>query len=143
MTDKTGYGDIIGLPHHVSETRPRMSPAERAAQFSPFQALAGYGDAVAEAGRLTDARIEPSESRMAEVNGALETIRMALANGVRPALRVTYFLPDARKGGGGYTAAEGSAKRLDAHARRLMLAGGEMIPFGDILDIELLGLPLA
>lgn len=33
------YDDIIGLPHHVSRRRRRMSMGERAAQFSPFAAL--------------------------------------------------------------------------------------------------------
>ena len=42
------YGDIINLPHHVSATRPQMSMIDRAAQFSPFAALTGYEDDVAE-----------------------------------------------------------------------------------------------
>lgn len=37
------YSDIIGLPHHQSATRPRMSVADRAAQFAPFAALTGHG----------------------------------------------------------------------------------------------------
>ena len=36
------YDDILDLPHHVSATRPQMSMADRAAQFSPFAALTGY-----------------------------------------------------------------------------------------------------
>ena len=40
------YDDIIGLPHHVSSRHPHMAMKERAAQFSPFAALTGYGDAV-------------------------------------------------------------------------------------------------
>lgn len=42
------YDDIIGLPHHVSSRHPHMSMEERAAQFSPFAALTGYGDSVRE-----------------------------------------------------------------------------------------------
>lgn len=42
MTEK--YEDIINLPHHVSKIRPQMSMLERAAQFSPFAALNGYGE---------------------------------------------------------------------------------------------------
>lgn len=42
------YDDIIGLPHHVSSRHPHMAMKERAAQFSPFAALTGYGDAVRE-----------------------------------------------------------------------------------------------
>ena len=36
------YEDIINLPHHVSESRPKMDIMNRAAQFSPFAALTGY-----------------------------------------------------------------------------------------------------
>lgn len=43
------YSDIIGLPHHVSDKRPRMSREKRAAQFSPFAALDGYEDAINDA----------------------------------------------------------------------------------------------
>ncbi len=51
------YDDIIDLPHHVSSSRPHMSAGDRAAQFSPFAALTGYGEAVKEAGRLTEERM--------------------------------------------------------------------------------------
>lgn len=47
MTDK--YDDIINLPHHVSPTRQAMSLYDRAAQFSPFSALAGLDDALDQA----------------------------------------------------------------------------------------------
>ncbi len=36
------YQGIIGLPHHVSETRAAMPAGNRAAQFAPFAALTGY-----------------------------------------------------------------------------------------------------
>ena len=40
------YDDIINMPHHVSTKHPHMSIYSRAAQFAPFAALTGYGDAV-------------------------------------------------------------------------------------------------
>lgn len=40
------YDDIIGLEHHVSATRPRMTMDERAAQFAPFAALTGFEEAI-------------------------------------------------------------------------------------------------
>ena len=52
------YADIIDLPHHVSPTHPRMSAHDRAAQFSPFAALTGYGRVIAEA----EKRLENPES---------------------------------------------------------------------------------
>ena len=47
------YDDMIGLPHHRSKKHPHMTMAERAAQFSPFAALTGYGAVIAETGTLT------------------------------------------------------------------------------------------
>ena len=48
MNDNTekNYGDIIHLPHYVSQTRPRMSMADRAAQFAGFAALSGFGNMI-------------------------------------------------------------------------------------------------
>lgn len=42
------YDDIIGMEHPTSKRHPRMSMHDRAAQFSPFAALTGYGDAIDE-----------------------------------------------------------------------------------------------
>lgn len=44
--DMGNYDDIINLPHHVSKRHPQMSMWSRAAQFAPFSALTGYGDAI-------------------------------------------------------------------------------------------------
>ena len=46
---KDEYADIIGLEHHVSRKYPQMPRENRAAQFSPFAALTGYGDLIDEA----------------------------------------------------------------------------------------------
>ena len=46
MTDE--YEDIINLPHHVSQRHPQMSLHDRAAQFAPFAAVTGHGDATHE-----------------------------------------------------------------------------------------------
>lgn len=42
------YDDIIHLPHHVSKNHPQMSIRDRAAQFAPFAALTGHGEAIRE-----------------------------------------------------------------------------------------------
>ena len=52
------YPDIIDLPHWQSPTRPHMSLYKRAAQFAPFDALAGYTDMVKEDRRTTEERRE-------------------------------------------------------------------------------------
>ena len=40
------YDDIIDLPHPDPKRHPRMSVADRAAQFAPFAALTGFGDVI-------------------------------------------------------------------------------------------------
>ena len=56
------YKGIIDLPHHVSTVHKPMPMINRAAQFSPFAALTGYDDQIAETSRLTDRRIELTEA---------------------------------------------------------------------------------
>lgn len=38
------YDDIIDMPHHQSKRHRLMAMEQRAAQFMPFAALAGYED---------------------------------------------------------------------------------------------------
>lgn len=52
------YDDIIKLPHHVSPTRRQMSNHDRAAQFAPFAALSGYGEAVKQTAKLAEEKVE-------------------------------------------------------------------------------------
>ena len=65
------YEDIVGLPHHRSATRKPMSAHDRAAQFSPFAALTGYGDAVEETARTTEERTELTEEARRTVEDRL------------------------------------------------------------------------
>ena len=55
--DPHRYDDIIHMEHHVSETRPRMSRRDRAAQFAPFAALSGYEAVLAEAARQAEEEV--------------------------------------------------------------------------------------
>lgn len=65
------YDDIINLPHYTSTSRPQMSAHNRAAQFSPFAALTGYGSAIIETARITDSRVELEEYSKADLNEKL------------------------------------------------------------------------
>lgn len=52
------YDDIINLPHYEPIHHPRMSMWNRAAQFAPFAALAGYEDAIQESARENESMYE-------------------------------------------------------------------------------------
>lgn len=43
---KNDYSDLLLLPHHVSDTHPRLSMEQRAAQFMPFAALTGFSESI-------------------------------------------------------------------------------------------------
>ena len=86
------YDEIIGLPHHVSKTRPQMPMSDRAAQFSPFAALTGYDAVVKETGRLTDEKIELDEETLTARNMRYQLLTDSLKDS--PEVRITYFKPD-------------------------------------------------
>lgn len=129
MTDK--YDDIIDLPHPTSAKHPRMPMIDRAAQFSPFQALTGYGEAIQETARLTGEKVELTEEAKAELD---EKLRLLADTGEQAAF--TYFQPDGKKSGGRYVTVLGEVKQLDTLEGLLILAGGASIPIENISEIE-------
>lgn len=94
------YADIIDLPHHQSDTRPKMSNYDRAAQFSPFAALTGHADSIKETARLTDEYSEPSEEMKTIMNEKILFLMEQLEN--QPEITITFFKPDEKKQGGAY-----------------------------------------
>ncbi len=128
------YDDIIDLPHHVSETHPPMSRADRAAQFSPFAALTGYDAAVRETARVTERRIELDEGVKAELNARLNCILEHLSE--HPQVSLTYFVPDEKKSGGAYRTVTGAVRKLDSVAKTLTLADGTVVPMEEMVHVE-------
>lgn len=126
------YEDMLELPHHISPTRPRMCRKDRAAQFSPFAALAGYESAIFETGRLTGERIRLTE----EAKSLLDQKQQLLAQWDQPPVAVTRFLPDKRKEGGCCLTVTGHFRRIDPIRRLLLLTEGEEIPLDDVLELD-------
>ena len=124
------YDDIIDLPRPKSKHEP-MPMSDRAAQFSPFAALTGYGDAIDETARLTDARIELSEEERAE----LDYRQQYLSTLDSPTVTVTYFVSDERKTGGAYVTHTGTLKRIDEIERTMVFNDGVRIPIVEIISI--------
>ena len=125
------YDDIIHLPHPTSPRHPRMPMIDRAAQFTPFQALTGYGEAIQETVRLTGEKVDLTEEEKAVLD---EKLRLLTDTGNEAAF--TYFQPDGKKSGGVYVTVLGAIKKLDPLEGRLVLADGATIPIDDILEIE-------
>ena len=107
------YDDIIDLPHPVSEKYPRLSKAQRAAQFNPFAALTGYDAAVDEASRLTEEERFLDEESVNEINSILFDLKMRLKE--KPQATICYFEPDDRKAGGAYRTLTGKVEKIDEY----------------------------
>lgn len=132
--EKFPYEDIIGLAHPVSRTHSPMSLRERAAQFSPFAALTGHGDAVKEAARLTEERPELSEDRKEELDRSIRFLERRIKE--KPYVLAEWFRPDGRKEGGSCIIVRGRAERLDRYQRELVLEDGNRIPIEEICRLE-------
>ena len=128
------YDDIIGLSHHVSPTRSRMSIIDRAAQFSPFAALTGHNEAVRETERLTDERIELDEYKKTILNEKLQIIMEKQKE--QPEITFTFFMPDSRKNGGKYVDITGVVKKIDEIERCVRLMDGTRIFIDDLFEIS-------
>lgn len=126
------YDDMICLPHHQSQTHPQMSLHDRAAQFAPFAALTGYGDAIDEAARYTDSCIELYEDEIRAIDQNLNY----LSEHTDEEAAITYFVPDRKKHGGAYLTLRGGIKKIDVANRCLILRSGEKIQMDRIIKIE-------
>lgn len=142
MLEQNPYADILTLPHHKASNRPQMSMHDRAAQFSPFAALTGFDDVIAETGRRTDQKIELSESQMTLLNQKLNLIDDAVQDGYHPMVTVVYFVPDAKKDGGSYQEYTGKMRQVDPVERKLVFladnnrSAGKEISIEDVLEIH-------
>lgn len=129
------YEDIVNLPHHKSKTRKAMPILNRAAQFAPFAALTGYNNAVKEAARLTDSRIELDEYSKQEINRKLLYIQKHLDE--KKEYTITYFVPDNRKDGGEYISKSGIISKIREFEKDIVMENGAKIPINEISLIEI------
>lgn len=127
------YDDIINLPHHVSENHPQMPPEDRAAQFAPFAALTGYGEAIRETARLTDEKIQIDENQKEILDRKLQILKNHLSE--KPEITVSYFEQDERKSGGSYKKVTGKLHKIDLYRKMIFLEDGTGIRMDDIQDI--------
>ena len=127
------YDDIINLPHHVSVSHPHMSNIERAAQFSPFAALTGFEGAIEETARLTDDLRDISDSEREKLDAALAGL---MRNPDPKAdVKITYFVPDARKEGGEYVTEKVRIRRVDTDHREIVTMDKRRIDIDMILAL--------
>ena len=127
------YGDLIHHPYHGSRTHARMSMVDRAAQFSPFAALTGHGDAIEETSRLTDAGTDLSDDCKAMLDEKLHLLQELQE---QPEVEITYFEPDDRKEGGAYLTVVGRIAWVDMYRRCIVFTDGNRIAMDSIVGME-------
>ena len=127
------YDDIINLPHHVSRKHPQMSIHDRAAQFAPFAALTGHGEAIAETARLTDRKIELDDYEKMKLDEKLLILQEHIME--MPEISVTYFCPDEKKEGGKYVTVTKTLRKINEMERTLLMEDGMQIRIEDILEV--------
>lgn len=130
------YDDIKHLTRPQYDDLQPMSMHDRAAQFSPFAALVGYDDAVAETARLTDNRIELTEDEINELNVNLNRLLDTLDE--QRSIRVTYFVPDEKKSGGKYVDKVGVVRIYDSYANELVFTNGVRVAVSDMYSLILI-----
>ena len=135
--------DAFNLRH------PFMDPGKRAKIFSPFDALKGFGDAIASKDVLYVNRPELSEEDMDELNGKLlflraQTFNSLVARQNHVAVAVTWFVPCTDRSNpafgirGQYRTEEGICRNVDPLITKSMLVDVCVIPLQEIVKIEIL-----
>lgn len=115
------YADIIEHPRHRSSARAPMTLYNRAAQFSAYDALAGYYDMIAEEERTTDCAAELDDNARELLDQKLLRIAGEIEKGRFPQLHMTVFIPDERKEGGRYERITERVKQIDPVGKTLIL----------------------
>ena len=146
-TDFSKYENMLYLKRPESRNHPPMDLKDRAAQFSPFAALTGYGDAVKETARQTEQRRELDEYEKAALDEQLRELEAQLQNlengknQAAPRVTVTCFIPDEYKAGGAYRTFTAAVKKIDHDRRGIILQNGtqegECVLLDDILKLDI------
>lgn len=104
-------------------SNPRMSRAERAKQFMPFDALKGLRDALKEKEKIIVPKVELSEYAKSILDRKLQQVEK------NDMITVVYFEK------GEYLKVTGMVSRLDISSRNLKIVNTK-IAFDDIYDIQ-------
>ena len=128
------YGDIIDLPHYEPKKHERMDLYKRAAQFAPFAALTGYGDAIDEVSRYTDQGMELSEDEKDRLDYLIRTLMQDAEE--EPEVSLIHYVPDERKSGGSFKETAGRVKKIDTTKKALIMEDGQMILIEQIIDMR-------
>lgn len=148
------YRQILrkGRPQHSRTDafrirHPSMDTTHRAKIFAPFDALRGFGEAVAAKDVLYERKHELSAEEQAVLDCRLEILQGLTANGRlaranRPRITVTWYVPcsdadsEAWGSGGRYEKLTGICHGVDAEVTQTIRVADRQICIADIRSIE-------
>lgn len=113
-----------------------MSIHDRAAQFSPFAALVGYGDEVKEVERTTEKKRELTDDEIKILNLNLNEIIENINK--KPQIKIVYYVPDKKKSGGKYITKIAKLRFYDLAERKFVFYDNEQILIDDIKSVEII-----
>ena len=149
------YKDVFlhGRPQHQKFDdfwikHPPMDTRHRAKIFSPFDALAGFDEAISsklilytEQRSLSDEEKEKIDAALAALHSLTYNSRVARLN--RPQATVTYFIPCSDPHsewygvGGTYQTVTGTVLKVDSLISRTLLINDQIIPLDSISEITI------
>lgn len=122
------YDDIINSRRHVSNKYPQMKREDRAAQFSPFAALAGFSGIIESATEEPSLKADIGEERERELNEKIKSLAEKIKS--RPKAVITYYSDEK----GRYVTKDVTVKQINAELKFIFTDGGR-IDFDCIFDI--------
>lgn len=128
------YAEILHTEYRKSGRHPQMSPAERAAQFTPFAPVREHGEVLRETERLTEEERFLSEEEEERISAALRFVAENIRN--RPLVRVTWFVADSKKRGGAFRSLSSRVEKTNFPEGYLLLETGEKIPVARICALD-------
>lgn len=132
--NQSKYDDIINLPHHKSQKHPHMSQYNRAAQFSPFAALTGHGEAIAEVARVTEKMHDIDNDLKEEISNKLTILSLPENENTEVSLK--FYVEDGKKDGGEYETVTSIVSHLNENSGEITISDGRTIPISHILSID-------
>lgn len=128
------YKDILNMKYPNPEIeRDFPDKILREAQFAPFAALTGHNDAIDEAARQTDRKIELDEYEIERLNNKLKYLSESSET---DEVVITYYVPDKKKDGGAYVSKSGVVIKVREYERDIVTDDGTKIPIEDIYSIS-------
>lgn len=123
---------------------PEMDHTHRAKIFAPFDALAGFDEAIASKEIMYEPKRRLSDAEKEKLNARLKELHSLTYNGPaarknRPYAAITYFVPCTDKNSfaygleGSYNTVSGTVEKVTMYA---IIINGRSIPLEDVADIR-------